>query len=287
MRAPFLILTPICVFLGVSTVIANQTNINLLLLALALLGALFAHVSVNTLNEYFDYKSGLDLTTTRTRFSGGSGALPQNPEMLGAVFAVGIASLIATLMIGGFYIWKHGIGIVPIGIAGLALIVTYTGWINKHPFLCLIAPGIGFGFLMVVGAQFVLEGEYTLLSWLVAVVPFFLVNNLLLLNQYPDIQADVNVGRNHFPIAYGINRSNMVYGLFALATTAAIVGYVLTGHLPTLSLIALIPMPLTFFSLYGAIKHGETIGEFPQYLGANVAATILTTLLLGISISFG
>lgn len=287
MRAPLLILTPVCVFLGVSTVIANQTNINLLLLVLALLGALFAHISVNTLNEYFDYKSGLDFKTTRTRFSGGSGALPKNPEMVSAVFAVGIASLIATLMIGGFFIWKHGTGIVPIGVAGLVLIVTYTGWINKHPLLCLVAPGIGFGFLMVVGTQFVLEGEYTLLPWLVAVVPFFLVNNLLLLNQYPDIQADANVGRNHFPIAYGINRSNMVYGLFALATTAAIVGYVLTGHLPTLSLIALIPMPLTFFSLYGAIKHGETIGEFPQYLGANVAATILTALLLGISISFG
>lgn len=287
MRAPFLVLTPVCVFLGMSTVVANQTNVNLLLLVLALLGALLAHVSVNTLNEYFDYKSGLDLTTTRTQFSGGSGALPRNPEMLSAVFAVGIASLIATLMIGGFFIWKHGIGIVPIGIAGLVLVVTYTGWINKHPFLCLIAPGIGFGFLMVVGTQFVLEGEYARLSWLVAVVPFFLVNNLLLLNQYPDIQADANVGRNHFPIAYGVNRSNMVYGIFALATTAIIVSYVLTGHLPALSLIALIPMPLAFFSLYGAIKHGETIGKFPQYLGANVAATILTTLLLGISISFG
>lgn len=287
MRAPFLVLTPVCVFLGVSTVIANQTNVNLLLLVLALLGALLAHVSVNTLNEYFDYKSGLDLTTTRTQFSGGSGALPRNPEMLSAVFSVGIASLITTLMIGGFFIWKHGIGIVPIGVAGLLLVVTYTGWINKHPFLCLIAPGIGFGFLMVVGTQFVLEGEYTRLSWLVAVVPFFLVNNLLLLNQYPDIQADANVGRNHFPIAYGINRSNMIYGLFALATTVIIVSYVLTDHLPALSLIALIPMPLAFFSLYGAIKHGETIGKFPQYLGANVAVTILATLLLGISISFG
>jgi 1,4-dihydroxy-2-naphthoate octaprenyltransferase len=116
------------------------------------------------------------------------------------------------------------------------------------------------------------------------VVPFFLVNNLLLLNQYPDIKADANAGRNHFPIAYGVNRSNMVYGFFSLATAAIIIGYVLTGHLPMLSLIALLPMPLAFFSLYGAIKHGETIGKFPQYLGANVAVTILTTLLLGISL---
>jgi 1,4-dihydroxy-2-naphthoate octaprenyltransferase len=283
-RFPFLVLTPVCVFLGASTVIAAQANVSLLLLVLALLGALFAHVSVNTLNEYFDFKSGLDFTTKRTQFSGGSGALPRNPEMVSAVLIVGIASLIATLMIGGFFVWKYGTGIVPVGVAGLLLIVTYTGWINKHPILCLIAPGIGFGFLMVVGTQFVLQGEYTSLPWLVAVIPFFLVNNLLLLNQYPDIQADANVGRNHFPIAYGVNYSNMVYGFFTLATISAIVIYVLTGYLPALSLIALLPMPLAFFSLYGAIKCGAAIGNSPQYLGANVAVTILTPLLLGISI---
>jgi 1,4-dihydroxy-2-naphthoate octaprenyltransferase len=284
MRVPFLVLTPACVFLGVSTVVANNTNVSLLLLALALSGALLAHISVNMLNEYFDFRSGLDLATVRTKFSGGSGALPQNPEMDKVVLNVGSAALIVTLVIGSFFIWKYGAGILPIGVAGLLLIVTYTGWINKHPFLCLIAPGIGFGFLMVAGTQFVLQGEYTQLSWLVAVVPFFLVNNLLLLNQYPDIEADRSAGRNHFPIAYGINRSNMVYGFFALASPAIIVGYVLTGQLPVLSLIALLPLPLTFFALYGAIKYGATIGKFPQYLGTNVAVTILTPLLLGVSI---
>jgi len=76
----------------------------------------------------------------------------------------------------------------------------------------------------------------------------------------------------------------MVYGLFASAAVAVIITYVLTGHLPMLSLIALLPMPLAFFVLSGAIKHGETIGSHPQYLGANVAVTILTTLLLGISL---
>lgn len=54
-----------------------------------------------------------------------------------------------------------------------------------------------------------------------------------------------------------------------------------------LSLIALIPMPLAFFSLYGAIKYGESIKDHPHYLGANVAVTILTPLLLGTSIIIG
>lgn len=287
MRGPFLVLTPVCVFLGVSIVIANQVNVDFYMLALVLLGAVLAHVSVNTFNEYLDFRSGLDLATSKTRFSGGSGALPQNPEMARAVLTVASLSLVATLLIGLFFFWKIGPGIIPIGMAGLILIVTYTGWINKYPLLCLIAPGIGFGFLMVVGTQFVLQGEYSASSWLIALVPFFLVNNLLLLNQYPDIQADAAVGRNHFPIAYGTSVSNSIYALFGLATIGLFAVGILSGYLPGLSIIALLPMPLAIFSLTGAIKHGETIGSFPKYLGANVVVAILTPVLLGVSIMIG
>jgi 1,4-dihydroxy-2-naphthoate octaprenyltransferase len=101
-RGPFLILTPVCVFLGVSTVVASQISVDLQLLLLILLGAVLAHVSVNTLNEYFDFKSGLDLTTTRTRFSGGSGALPENPDMVNTVLTIGLVSLLTTSLIGFF-----------------------------------------------------------------------------------------------------------------------------------------------------------------------------------------
>lgn len=284
MRVPFLILTPVCVFLGLSTVIANQANVNMLLLTLALLGALLAHISANTLNEYLDFKSGRDLITEKTPFSGGSGALPENPSMARHVLATDVLTFVAVLLIGSFFIWQRGIVIILIGIVGMLLVTGYTGWINKHPFICLFAPVLGFGFLMVTGTQFVLDGMFTMQSSLVAVVPFLLVNNLLLINQYPDIKADLNAGRNHFPIAFGVKRSNVVYGFFSAATAAFIIAMAINGKLPLISLIALLPLSLTIFTLYGAVKHGEAIGSHPQYLGANVAATILTTMLLGLSL---
>ena len=80
-RWPFLVLTPACLFLGWSVVIATQTEIEIHLLALSFLGAVLAHISVSTLNEYLDFKSGLDLKTKKTKFSGGSGALPENPDI--------------------------------------------------------------------------------------------------------------------------------------------------------------------------------------------------------------
>lgn len=287
MRAPFLVLTPVCVFLGASTVAASHSVIPWYLLTTALFGALMAHISVNTLNEYLDFKSGLDLATDKTPFSGGSGALPGNPGAASAVLITGVASLVLTLLVGLFFVGLYGPGILPVGLLGALLIVAYTPWINKHPLLCLVAPGAGFGLMMVAGTQYVLEGEYRILAWLAALVPFFLVNNLLLLNQYPDIEADAAVGRNHFPIAYGVPASNAAYAVSAALAALIVVGGIATGWFPLLSLAALLPMSLSAFSLRGANRYGGEIGRYPQYLAANVIAATVTPLVLGLSLIWG
>ena len=79
----------------------------------------------------------------------------------------------------------------------------------------------------------------------------------------------------------------MVYGIFALAVTLFIITCVMIGYFPVLSLIVLLSMPLAVFTLYGAIKYGEEIGNYPQYPGANVTLAILAPLLLGLSLVFG
>ncbi|WP_156493399.1 UbiA family prenyltransferase [Oleiphilus sp. HI0125] len=75
----------------------------------------------------------------------------------------------------------------------------YSPWINRLPWVCLIAPGAGFGIVMVAG-NFSVIAAYDQLTYLTLLLPFCLSNNLLLLNQYPDIHADKNVGRRTFPI---------------------------------------------------------------------------------------
>mgnify|MGYP001567492110 CR=1 FL=1 len=84
-RPSFLILSPVCVFLGTSTAMAASGPIDTATLILIVIGALCAHISVNTLNDYADFKSGLDLITVKTTFSGGSGSLPDNPSMANTV----------------------------------------------------------------------------------------------------------------------------------------------------------------------------------------------------------
>ena len=189
MRIPFLILAPVCVLLGIGTAFWTSGELNILHAVLTLIGAITAHISVNALNEYFDFKSLLDTKTQRTPFSGGSGTLQRNPEAAPYALWIGIGCLAITVLTGVYFLANSGLGLLPLGLLGVVVIVLYTVWITRYPLLCLFAPGIGFGTVMVAGTHYALTGEYALEAWVASLVPFFLVSNLLLVNQFPDVDA--------------------------------------------------------------------------------------------------
>lgn len=283
-RPPFLVLPPICVFLGVATVMHQSATLDYANLALILIGALSAHISVNLLNEYFDFDSGLDFMTDRTPFSGGSGALPTHPDMAKPVLYAGLATLGLTMFIGLLLTLNVGPSLLPYGVVGIVLIVTYTQWINRLPLFCLIAPGAGFGLLMVLGTHTVLGGQIDPTTVALASVPFFLTNNLLLLNQYPDRDADRSIGRRTFPIVYGIASSNVVYMVFCCCAYGLIGFLVMAQKIHAWSLLGLIPIIFSAIAGFGAYRHREHIGMYPGYMACNVVATLLTPLLLGVGL---
>lgn len=289
MRVPFLILSPVCVFLAAATAFSETGQLEIFRTSLALVGALAAHISVNTFNEYLDFRSGLDANTIKTPFSGGSGALIANPDAANSVFALAMGSLILTCLIGGYFAIQLGWTIIPLGLLGILLIVTYTQWINRHPLLCLIAPGLAFGPVMVIGSYWVFVGSYSLLSIWVALIPFFLTNNLLLLNQLPDIEADKQSGRWHAPIAYGGKASIYLYALFIFAALSCLLLGVFVQVLPPLCLIAVLTLLPSIIVIKGVSqsvtlpKH-ERAKALTPYLGINVAITLLTPCLTAIAI---
>jgi 1,4-dihydroxy-2-naphthoate octaprenyltransferase len=286
-RLPFLILAPVCVFLGASMSYMEQGTVDYAVLAIALLGAISAHIAVNTINEYQDYVSGLDLKTIRTPFSGGSDLLSQQPELLLGVKRAAIVTTLLTFLIGVYFVTLYGvavIAIVPMGLLGLAIIISYTKWINKWPIICLVATGLCFGLLMVAGTQVILSGHFSTTPWLIGLIPFLLINNLLLLNQYPDIDADKSIGRNHFPIAFGIKTSNSIFFIFSVCSTLLLGFFISQKLLPTLSALAFIPQALAFVALYGAIKFKDNIGRHPRYLAYNVSCALLTPLTIAITV---
>lgn len=287
MRVPFLVLTPVSVFLGYATSLVSTFRIQYLDLFLVLIGALLAHVSVNLFNEYHDFRQGLDAKTKRTPFSGSSDALIENPEAAGAVRYGAIASLLATIIIGTYFIVSQGWLILPLGIIGVLIILAYTRGLSQHPVLCLMAPGIGFGPLMVVGTHVVLTGEYSVQAGIASLIPFFLITNLLLLNQYPDIAADRRIGRQHFPIVYGERKGILFYGNTLMAICGVIVLGILNGIFPKLSIVCMFPVGIAVMIFFGIARHGTSLSRLLPYLGMNFGVTIVTSVFLGISIIYG
>jgi len=287
MRLPFLILTPACVFLGFGTAEWTEGKVRFLYVLLAFLGALSTHISVNALNEYFDFRSRLDFRTKRTPFSGGSGTLPEKPEAARYALATGLSALVVTGLIGLYFVVVSGLALLPLGILGIVIVVVYTVWLTRYPFLCLIAPGLGFGPIMVMGTHFALTGAYSWTSFIASMVPFFLVSDLLLLNQFPDVEADKSIGRRHLPILVGRRNSAFIYGAFLLLAFIAIVLGVLLDYLPKTSLIGLIPLVVAIPTFRGALRFSEDVMQLVPFMGLNVILTISTPLLVGVGLLFG
>ncbi len=284
MRPPFLLLPPMCVALGIGVAYWRTGDINGIHALLALLGAVFSHISVNAFNEYYDFKSGLDAKTQKTPFSGGSGTLQANPNAAKAALMTAWISFFLTLLIGVYFLIVRGVMIVPLGILGLIVIYLYTTWITRYWVLSLIAPGLGFGTLWVMGTDFVLTGEYSLTAFVASLVPFFLVNNLLLLNQFPDAQVDATVGRAHLPIRIGNQASSKVYVAFLILTYLSLIGGVLLGYLPAWALLGLLTLPIAFMAGKTALTYANDIPKLIPALGQNVIINLLTPLLMAIGL---
>ena len=236
------------------------------------------------MNEYFDFKSGLDLETNPTPFSGGSGTLPKNPDKAHWVLLTGIITLGITGLIGIYFITIKGFALLPLGLLGLLLVFFYTPWITHNPWLCLIAPGLGFGPLMVVGTNFVLTGTYSWTAFAASMIPFFLVNNLLLINQFPDVKADKKNGRRNLPIILGRKNSVIIYGVFLFLNYLMLVLSFHFDLLPRFSLIGLSTIVIAVPTFIGILRYYMNIEKLIPYLGLNVILTIATPLLITVGL---
>jgi len=283
-RPPFLILAPLCVLLGSAIAKYHGAEFHGWHFLLACIGSVLSAVAVNTLNEYQDFHSGLDLLTERTPFSGGSGLLKQNHVLEKSVLNLFKLSLGSLLLIGIYFVYCYGLPMLIIGLLGLAVIITYTKTLNRHPWLCLISPGLGFALLMVFGS-YVTQG--LALNWqvlLIALIPFFTINNLLLVNQIPDIQADKQVGRNHFAIHYSVSAA---IGCFTLSALFALLLFFISLNLQVLPQQAIWVVPilfLNFFAIPKLVQLKKDIAQHTPSMAMNVIAANLLPLLLAVVI---
>jgi len=278
-RAPFLLLPVVLAFLGTS-IAWYEGYFHLGQAILAFFGLLLAHISVNVFNEYFDYKSGVDLKTQRTPFSGGSGALPDGLLTEKQALWLGIGTLLAIIPIGIYFIIIKGWLLLPLLLVAAVCIVLYTPFILKMNWPEW-APGVGLGALPVLGVYFIQTGDYTTPAVIASIPSGILVHNLLLINEFPDVEADATANQKTLPIAIGKGKASIVYSALTVMVYLWIVGSVVTGWMPPFTLIALLTLPLAIKAIKGALNYDDP-GQLIPGLASNVQVVLLTQLLMGI-----
>jgi 1,4-dihydroxy-2-naphthoate octaprenyltransferase len=278
-RPQFLILSVVLIFLGTS-IAWYDGYFSLLYCLLAFLGLLLVHISVNTLNDYFDYKSGIDLEVKRTPFSGGSGILPARLLTPASVGRFGLICFLLAIPIGIYFILLRGWLLLPILVVGALCVLLYTTHLARWR-VGEFAAGLGLGTLPVLGAYFVQSGTYTWEAVIAAIPSGILVHNLLFLNEFPDVEADKKGGRKTFPITMGKKRASLLYSILTIAMYVWITAWSVTGVMPIFSLLGLLTLPLAVKAIKGALNYDEESKLLPA-LGANVMVVLGTQALLAV-----
>ncbi|MBT8441078.1 MAG: prenyltransferase, partial [Gammaproteobacteria bacterium] len=126
----------------------------------------------------------------------------------------------------------------------------------------------------------VATGEFTSTAFAASLIPFFLVSNLLLLNQFPDLDADRAVGRNTLPIAIGMRRSSYVYLAFVLLGAASLVASIGMRWLPPQAAVGLLGFALAVPVFVGARRYGTDIDRLKPFMALNTIICLVTPLLV-------
>jgi len=280
-RAPFLALPVTLVAVGVASA-ALDGGASWGRGLLALVGLVAMHVAVNALNEVSDLRTGIDLETERTPFSGGSGTLPSGALKTGHAYALAFTAAGVAALIGAWLLGRIGWPLVPILLAGAFFTFGYTDLLARLG-VGEVAAGLGLGALPVIGTALVQKGLVGPAALAASVPAFLMTFNLLLLNEFPDEEADRRGGRRHLVILLGRRWAARVYVLAAAATPLAIAAAVSQGWLPRLALLGILPSILLVRPVSWALRDPEGPVPVPA-LGANVIWILATNSLLAVGI---
>jgi 1,4-dihydroxy-2-naphthoate octaprenyltransferase len=280
-RAPFLLLPPTLVAAGAAAA-AWDGSFSWTRTLLALIGLVALHMAVNILNEWSDMRTGIDLETERTPFSGGSGTLPAGGMSSKTALLFGLVCSAVGLAIGLWFLSQVGWILLPIMLAGAVSVLAYTDVLARIG-VGEIAAGFGLGAGPVVGAALVQGGGWSTAATAASIPAFFMTFNLLLLNEFPDEAADRGGGRRNLVILSGRKTAAWIYVFAGLATPAALIVAVFLGVLPALCLFAALPSLLLVKPVRWALSDPTKPVPVPA-LGANGVWNLVTNTLIAVTL---
>ncbi|MDQ5842534.1 MAG: prenyltransferase [Thermoproteota archaeon] len=280
-RIRFLLASIIAVSNGLAIAYWKYAIIDPVYAILTYIGVVFLHASVDLLNDYWDHKRGIDSTTKRTKFSGGTGVLPENLLTPRTVYIAGIIFLILGASIGAYFIAIRGIIIAVILVFAVLAIYFYS--------TTIVDAGLGELFVAIKGAMIVLGAFYVQTAVLETaavyngVIVGLLSATVLFINSFPDYEADRSKGRHTLVIVLGRRSASDVFPIFIIAAYALITGGIFLGFTKIYSLISFVSVPLAMKSILSLRKEPESTEKVVPAMASAVAYSRITGFLLAIS----
>ena len=241
-RVRFLLASIIAVSVGLAMNWRQNSTIDPLTAVLTFAGVISLHASVDLLNDYWDYKRGIDTITKRTKMSGGTGVLPEGLLKPSSVYRAGIGFLILGSVIGFYFVLTDGIIIAAIlGFAILSIYFYSTKIVDSGLAEFFVAVK---GTMIVLGTYFIQSNQITLESILGGIIMGVLSSLVLFIASFPDHDADKSKGRKTLVIVVGKKNATYLFWVFPAISYSVIILGISMGVFPLLSFITLFSIPL-------------------------------------------
>ena len=285
-RPGFLAITVVACILGISTAVACGHPIQWGLAAVTLLLAMLMHAAANVLNDYHDALNGADDANQHGLFpfTGGARMIQTGEVSLTDTRDLVLALLLFLVPAGLWLAVQIGGGLVVLGLTGLIL-----GWAYSAPPLALMTRGLGevtvglAWLLVVVGADYVQRGAFFFMPWAVGLSYGLLISNILVINGFPDAQADAQVGKRTWVVRMGAQWAAVMYGVLALLAHAWVALGVWWFIHPEPALWGLLSLPVSLLALTLLWKWSWQ----PARLTVPIVLTILAAVLHGLALATG
>lgn len=257
-----------------------DTSINMALFLTMLLACLLIQAATNMINEYFDYKRGLD--TAESVGIGGTivrdGVKPK--VILNLAFAfMGIATLLGVYISMNSSWWLALVGTICMSVGYL-----YTGGpfpISSTPFGELAA-GFFMGMIIILISFFIQTGTVTSTSILISIPIMILVGAINMSNNIRDLDGDKKNGRRTLPILLGRKNAIKFLAVLFIISYVWIIALSFMGIASWWSLLVLVSVPKAVQAIIGFIGKSEPIQMMPA-----MKATAQTNTFFGFLLSIG
>ena len=280
-RVRFLLASVIAVMTGLALNWSQNGSIEYFDALLTFAGVMALHASVDLLNDYWDFKRGIDTKTTRTKMSGGTGVLPEGLLKPSSVYRAGVFFLVLGALIGSYFVITYGILIaIILGFAILSIYFYSTKIVDSGLGEFFVAVK---GSMIVIGTFYIQSGEVNIESILAGIVIGTLSSLVLFIASFPDHDADKSKGRKTLVIAVGKEKARKLFWIFPLFAYGVIVIGVVLNYLPVLTLISLVSLPLIIKSGIGLQKNYDSVDNLVPYMTSTLKFSRLTGILFVIS----